>query len=53
MIEATCRKCGETFIPFDEDDLIHVETEDGEPCDGEGFASTWIREEVDYARGPR
>jgi hypothetical protein len=35
--EAVCKKCGETFNPVDEDDLIHLyrfETE--EECGGEG-----------------
>lgn len=35
-LEAVCGKCGETFVPHDEDDLIHGETEDGKPCMGQG-----------------
>lgn len=33
--EARCSKCGETFCPADEDDLIHLVREDGEECGGE------------------
>lgn len=36
MIEAKCRKCGETFIPTDENDLEHIETTAGQPCGGRG-----------------
>jgi hypothetical protein len=46
MIEAVCRKCGETFIPAgeDPDDLIHGQTEAEEPCGGVGVVvGEWIR----------
>lgn len=36
MLEAVCGKCGETFIPCDENDTEHIEREDGEPCGGTG-----------------
>lgn len=34
--EARCNKCGETFVPADENDLVHCEREDGTPCEGNG-----------------
>ena len=39
--EARCRKCGDTFVPADDDDLVHgVRTcdgpEQGDPCGGAG-----------------
>lgn len=42
--EAKCLRCGETFIPHSEapEDLIHGETEAGEPCGGTGvITGTW------------
>lgn len=36
MIEARCTTCGETFVPDGEDDLEHIEREDGTPCGGPG-----------------
>ena len=41
MLEARCTKCGDTFNPADEDDLIHgVRTSNdehqGDPCGGVG-----------------
>lgn len=36
MIEAVCAKCGDTFIPCDEDDVEHIAREDGTPCGGIG-----------------
>lgn len=36
MLEAKCRKCGEIFIPHDENDIDPVEREDGQPCGGVG-----------------
>lgn len=35
MLEAICGKCGETFNPVDENDLIHGESLKG-PCGGKG-----------------
>jgi uncharacterized OB-fold protein len=44
MLEARCLKCGETFIPNDEDDTIHGETEDGVECGGQGvITGEWTR----------
>lgn len=37
MMEATCSKCYELFIPNDENDLIHAETYLGEKCGGQGL----------------
>lgn len=34
--EAICRRCGETFNPADESDLMHYERVDGQPCNGLG-----------------
>lgn len=34
--EAVCSRCGETFVPCDDDDLEHCVTEMGEPCGGRG-----------------
>jgi uncharacterized OB-fold protein len=31
-----CKKCGEMFVPADEDDTIHIVREDGHECGGEG-----------------
>jgi hypothetical protein len=38
MIEAKCTRCGETFIPesTDMEDMIHGQTEQGNPCGGIG-----------------
>jgi hypothetical protein len=37
IYEARCTKCDELFNPADEEDLIHVEQEDGTPCEGQGI----------------
>jgi hypothetical protein len=45
MLEATCGRCGETFIPESEqpDDLIHGVTELGDECGGTGIVDgAWI-----------
>jgi uncharacterized OB-fold protein len=39
--EARCRKCGDTFVPADENDLEHFvrtsnDEHEGEPCGGAG-----------------
>jgi hypothetical protein len=41
MLEAICRKCGQTFNPADDDDTIHLvrvgdDTHGDEECGGEG-----------------
>lgn len=36
ILEAECRKCGETFNPSDVEDIIHVIREDGSFCGGTG-----------------
>lgn len=36
ILEAVCGKCGETFNPNDEQDTIHVETQAGAECGGQG-----------------
>jgi hypothetical protein len=36
IIEAICGKCGEVFIPADYDDTIHIVTEVGDECGGQG-----------------
>jgi len=36
ILEAVCGECGETFIPNDEQDTIHVETQAGTECGGQG-----------------
>lgn len=36
MLEARCERCRETFNPDDEEDLIHVQRDDGTECGGEG-----------------
>lgn len=36
ILEAQCSKCGQTFNPADEDDLIHAETLMGQECGGKG-----------------
>lgn len=35
-LEATCLECQEIFIPEDEEDLVHLQREDGTPCGGMG-----------------
>lgn len=35
-LEATCRDCGEVFIPADESDTEHLERADGTWCGGQG-----------------
>ena len=43
MLEAECTKCGDIFIPADEDDTIHIERSDGTPCGGQGIiVGEWI-----------
>lgn len=48
MLEAQCTKCGDTFVPADENDLEHfVRTSDdehqGEHCGGRGvILGEWI-----------
>lgn len=38
MLEAVCQECGETFVPADEEDLIHGE------CGGQGIITgEWVR----------
>jgi hypothetical protein len=34
--EACCAACSERFNPADDDDLIHLEREDGTACGGQG-----------------
>lgn len=36
MLEARCSRCGETFIPADEADLVHAQTLAGTECGGDG-----------------
>lgn len=36
MLEAVCGKCGETFNPADESDLVHLERQSGMTCGGVG-----------------
>lgn len=36
ILEAKCKKCGETFNPYSEDDLEHVTRADGQFCEGQG-----------------
>jgi len=36
MLEAICDKCGETFIPSDEEDIMHFIRNDGTDCNGLG-----------------
>jgi hypothetical protein len=36
LLEAKCRKCGETFNPADAQDTIHMIREDGSFCGGTG-----------------
>lgn len=33
--EARCSRCGEVFVPNDEDDLVHVVRDDGVECGGD------------------
>lgn len=43
MLEAKCTVCHETFVPNDESDTIHGETEQGIPCGGQGvITGEWI-----------
>ncbi len=50
MLEAKCRKCGETFNPADEDDLEHLMSygdgsEHEQPCGGQGdILGEWVFE---------
>lgn len=44
MLEAICGKCAETFVPADENDVVHGVTENGDPCGGVGvIAGEWFR----------
>lgn len=44
MLEAECTECGETFVPADEDDLIHGLRADETPCGGLGvIVGRWVR----------
>lgn len=36
ILEAVCRVDGETFVPNDEDDTIHILREDETECGGQG-----------------
>ena len=36
MYEAECQRCGETFTPLDEGDLIHLMRADETECGGQG-----------------
>lgn len=36
LLEAQCLVCGGTFIPADEDDTIHLVTDAGDDCGGQG-----------------
>jgi hypothetical protein len=36
ILEAVCGKCGETFVPYSEDDLEHIFGSDGQLCEGQG-----------------
>lgn len=42
--EAVCGRCGETFIVTGEETALeHYQTEDGEPCEGQGkISGTWV-----------
>lgn len=47
MLEATCGRCGETFVPADENDLEHGVREDGTACGGTGVIDgAWIAPDV-------
>lgn len=35
--EAVCTRCGDTFNPADEADLVHLERADGTECGGTGY----------------
>jgi hypothetical protein len=51
IYEAVCRTCGETFNPHDEDDLVHLQRNDGEPCGGQGdLMGYWIQNPKRVAR---
>jgi hypothetical protein len=44
MLEAICTKCGETFVPEDEDDLIHG------VCEGTGYITgEWVLDKAPVA----
>lgn len=36
ILEAKCKKCGETFVPYSEDDLEHIWNNQGQLCEGQG-----------------
>ena len=43
MLEAKCKRCAESFVPADENDTIHGEKNNGNPCGGEGvILGEWI-----------
>lgn len=47
MYEASCRKCGQTFIPDGADDMEHIQRDDETPCGGEGdLVGTWSAKEL-------
>lgn len=51
MLEAECIVCQETFVPADEDDLIHGVHEDGTPCGGQGvITGEWLTREEKLLR---
>jgi hypothetical protein len=50
MLEAVCQKCGETFIPDNERDTLHLwSMGSGEDCGGQGI----IVAEIDQSSTPR
>jgi hypothetical protein len=36
-LDGQCLRCQEHYVPADEQDLIHLEREDGTPCGGTGM----------------
>jgi hypothetical protein len=50
IYEATCDRCGETFNPLGETDLIHGVREDGDECGGPGrLVGTWFHSVAEWS----
>lgn len=43
LLEAVCEKCGETFNPDSESDLVHLNDSLGRECNGFGNIVGWLQ----------
>lgn len=47
MLEAICNRCGQTFVPADENDLTHEVKDNGQSCGGRGRLTRLTYTEVE------